>query len=292
MHCVYLADIAAIVAEHGQSILHRGKEIPSDAMTRYWVASRNRFELWHQAMARYRRAEESGQSDQVRHWWSEHLVMMEEILVSQMLTRVVATLGDHLDAAHANDELSPITHTVHLSHMDASNRVHRLMLQGRGASVPEVVKLNRLRTGVERWTDSLLGQMSRLTPEKIIYAIDFERAKTYAEESRDCGNGESRRTVSWLMNASMRDMLTRRASDRSALPEANRAIASSVASMLRPDLFDSVGVLRSLWLNRLQIDHEITDRSEEEFLTAGSEQEEIAKGLESSKDSVFQRWYT
>ena len=290
MHCVYLADIAAIVSEHGQSILHRGKLVPPEAMTRYWVASRSRFELWHQAMAGYRVAEATGATDKLKSWWAQHLVILEEVLVSQMLTRVVAALGRGLDAEHATDEFSPITHTIYLSHLDATNRVQQLMLQGRGISVPEVVKLNRLRQGVERWTDSLLGQMSRLSPESVAYAVDQERAMTYAEENRNYGNGETRRTVSWLMNASMRDMLSRRTSARPALPQANRAVASSVALMLRPDLFDSVGVLRSLWLNRLQMDHELTDCTAHVSSPKRNSLENTDNA--SSKDSVFQRWYT
>ena len=96
MHCVYLTDIAAILSEHGPSILSRGEAVPPDAVTRYWVASRNRFELWHQAMSRYRIAEASGEYQLLRAWWGDYFGVLEEVLVSQMLTRVIASIAAEL----------------------------------------------------------------------------------------------------------------------------------------------------------------------------------------------------
>ncbi len=292
MHCVYLADIAAVLSEHGPSIIYRNEPVPAAAMTHYWVTSRKRFDLWHQAMARYRMAESTGDHQRLRAWWGDHFVVLEEVLVSQILTRVISAIAAELDEKHSDDELAPVTHAIFLSHMEATNRVQQLMLRGRGISVPEAVKLNRLRRGVERWTDSLLGRMYIQAPNEIRYAIDPVRAQTYAKESRDYGDGKTRRTVAWLMNASMRDMLHRRTSDRPALPQANRAVASSVVQLLRPDLFDNIGVLRSLRLNRVDLDHRQADRSPIEPKNSATDTIASTDHHLGSNDCVFQRWYS
>ena len=192
----------------------------------------------------------------LRRWWREHIVVLEEVLVSEMLTRVVAAMGDALDVNSEAEEVAPITRAIHLSHLEATNRVQQLMLRGRGSSVQDAVRLNRLRTGVERWTDALLGRMSADDPDRIRYAYHPARAKTHADEMRSYGYGPSRETAWWLLNAAMRDMLSRRMSPEPALPVANKNVAESVIMMLQDDLFDGVGTLKSLKLHRIKMDHE------------------------------------
>jgi hypothetical protein len=50
----------------------------------------------------------------------------------------------------------------------------------------------------------------------------------------------------------MHDTLSRRTSQPTALPEANRAVAQSVLQLLPPNLFDGLGTLKSIWLHRLE----------------------------------------
>lgn len=291
MHCVLTADLAATVSYHGPAILYRREAVPPQAMTQYWASSRNRFELWHQTMARYRHAEQSGDYNSLRRWWRDHVVVMEEVLVTEMLTRVIAAMAAGMEKTSETDEMSPVTHAIHLTHLEARNRVQQIMLFGRGNSVQDAVRLNRLRQGVERWTDALIGRMSARTPETLQYAIDSQRAASHAEEMRTYGYGPSRETSAYLLNAAMHDMLRRRTSDQAALPEANRAVAKSVMLMLRPDLFDSVGTLKSLWLHRLEIDSDRTDRVLDELGSANIDDADTANGIDILHEPYFERWY-
>jgi len=261
MHCITLAELAAVISQHAPAIVYRRANIPSVAMVQYWACSRKRFELWHHTMARYTNAERDGDAQGLRRWWSQHIVVLEEVIVSEMLTRVVATLGSALDAVSGTDEVGPITHAIHLSHLEASNRVQSLMLRGRGSRVQDAVRLNRLRTGVERWTDALVGRMCVQSTDWISYGFDQDRAATHARELRGYGYGPSRDAAAWLMNAAMRDMLSRRTSPRAALPEANQKVAESVMMMMQQDLFDGVGALKSLWMQRIACDYQWSDVS-------------------------------
>lgn len=291
MHCVLTADLAATISQHGPAMLYRRETVPAEAMTHYWAATRNRFELWHQSMTRYRNAEQSGDMSSLRRWWSDHVTVMEEVLVSEMLTRVIATLADGLERDTEEKEISPVAHAVHMTHLEARNRVQQIMLFGRGNSVQDAVRLNRLRQGVERWTDALIGRMAIMEQGSIRYAIDSKRAADYAEETRAYGLGPARDTAIWLMNAAMHDMLRRRTSPEAALPEANRAVGKSLMLMLRPDLFDSVGLLKSIWQHRLEVGADRTDRVLSELRAANIHRAETAKGMEMLSEPYFQRWY-
>ncbi len=258
MHCVHLADLAAVLSQHGPAILYRHESVPAAAVARYWTSSRGRFELWHRAIGRYQRAEQLGDWVQMRAWWRDNTGVLEEILLSDMLTRVVAALATGLDRGRDEDEISPIAHAVYLTHLETRNRVQHLMLFGRAGSVQNAVRLNRLRKGVERWTDALLGRLWAHMPEEICYAIDPDRARACAEDARSQIGCDTRETADWLLGAAMHDMLSRRCSSTASLPQANRSVGDSVMLMLRPDLFDSVGTLKSLWLHRLRFDADRT----------------------------------
>ena len=291
MHCVLTADLAAIMSQHGPAILHGSDRVPAEAVSQYWSASRNRLELWHQAMARYRSAEDSGNTLRLRTWWKEHAGVMEEVLVTEMLTRVVAAIAAGLDTVQHVDEISPVTHAVFLSHLEARNRVQQIMLFGRGNSVTDAVRLNRLRAVVERWTDTMIGRVSIELPELTKYGINVDRAKQYASEAREYSVGVAARTTTWLMNAAMNDTLRRRTSKHTSLPGANHAVASSVVMMLRPDLFDSVGALKSLWLHRLSSTTGQANRVLDELQHQDIDQAVTADGLEMTGGDFFSRWY-
>lgn len=267
MHCVTIADLAATLSQYGPSLLDLRPNVPSEVILRYWTASRSRHELWHRAMGRYRDAQATGNYRLIRDWWGEHSLVLEEIIVSELLTRVVAAIGaesaapgdstdqggptDHV-ASESHESLAAVTHGVFVAQLEASNRVGRIILDGKGAQVAELVRLNRLRYGVERWTDWLIGRVSVNLTRGYDYCIDAERAKTFCDEIEETAVSTPDDTTTWLMNAAMRDMLVRRTSAEAALPQANHHVASSVLALFRPELFDAEGFPKSMWLRRLQ----------------------------------------
>ncbi|MGB7346116.1 MAG: hypothetical protein WBD20_18000 [Pirellulaceae bacterium] len=188
----------------------------------------------------------------MRSWWEHNLSMLEEVIVSEMLSRVVAATTGLVEAANGRDEVSAVTHNVYLTHLEVSNRVHQLIVRGEGHSVHHAVRLNRLRQAVQRWTDALLGRMAFEPSENLAFAFEYDRAKTFCEESRVCGLSPQRSMTCWLMHASMRETLCRRTSGDTAFPQSNQDVADAVISMLQPELFDDLGTLKSGWTHRLQ----------------------------------------
>ena len=257
MHCVSLADLAATLSQNGPSLLTIRPCVSSSAVLRYWTASRSRYELWHRVMARYRDAKNNGNYRELGNWWIEHRVVLEEILVSELLARVVAAIGAEAAADDAksddkHDSLAAVTHGVYLSQIEASNRVAQIILESAGARVEDTVRLNRLRYGVERWTDWLIGRVSVDRDRSFEYSIDAERSKAFCDEIHESAASAHRDTATWLMNSAMREMLVRRTSESCAFPQANHEVATSALALVRPELFDDYGVPKSVWLHRLQ----------------------------------------
>lgn len=284
MHCIELARIAAIIAAQGPPLASSGVAIPPEAAVQYWSASRQRFELWHRGLGRLTEVLKADRSLAAREWWHEHLGMLEEILISETLTRVLAAIGGVLDRAHSVGEIEPITQSVFLTHLQVRNHVLRLLLFGRGGSVEQSLRLNRLRRCVELWTDRLLGCLVLAHPEARRYTHDVARADAFAAllapqpPQADAALRSGLPTALCLSLAAMCD-------SRESLPHANRELGQAALACLPPDLFDAHGLLKSRWLQRLQ-----ANRSPECRPGSGGEHPLLRKPSPCSPVSALSRW--
>lgn len=291
MHVVQLAELAAVLAHHGPALLYRHAAIPPEAINGYWTASRLRMDLWNQTLARFNRAKSSGNHYRMRCWWQDHIGVLEEILTSELLTRVVVAIADGSDRAGGRDDFSPIAQAIHLSHLEACNRVQSAILDRRGCSVQDAVRLNQLRCMIERWIDVLVGHLSGADPELVRYGIDEKRVRSHASDASDMVASPGRETLSWLTRASMIDGLRRKVSRTPSLPQANREVANSAMMILRPDLFDSVGTLKSLWMHRIERDSDRTDQMIEDYLRLDVDQSPTAAAYDVIHAAALAQWF-
>lgn len=324
MHCTTLADLAAIIAQQGPSIVVRSDSIPASRLTNYWVAFRSRLDLWHQAMSRNRVAHEKGDWVGLQYWWNDHIGVLEEILVTDMLTRVVAGLSAAVDAEttrrvevasgdsstdEAATDRAAITHAIHVNHLEARNRVQLLMVNNRGCRVADAVRLNQLRRLTERWTDTWLGRLSIRQPDVVRYAFDPQRvtecAIDFRETDHECaepGTHKHSRLSDGLMQACMQSAISRQTDSRPSLPAANAAIAHAVLGLMPVGLFDDWGVPKSLTRCRSEQDHRWSDQSPDRLhetifpaqeAISPSTRDANAEADEPSKDMTngFHRWY-
>lgn len=314
MHCIQLAELAAKLADWGPSLIYRKNSLRSEAVVDYWVASKTRLDLWHHAISKNRKAARGGDWVRLHQWWELHLPLMEEILVSDVLARVVAAIADaserygsdpdspHGDTVHNTksgvaaisedgNDISPIAHAVHLNHLEIRNRVQQLMLNNRGCRVSDAVRLNRLRKAIESWTDAWLGRMAAIDPDSAAYGFVQHRVRSHADDAQTCRSDRASAPLTTLMMASMRSSLRRCSRPQPALPESNRRIAESVLAMLSPALFDDVGFVKSISHHRVEVDHLTGDRRPaEKKRSEPMDPPKTTEAPDACRDA-FERWY-
>lgn len=291
MHAAQLVDLASILAFHGPALLFRRELVSEEAMQSFWVSSRARFDEWHRRLGNYKHLEDSHSKSGLEQWWQANEPLLDEILLSEPLTRIYAAIGVELDNNRDTDEISPITQSVYLTHTEARNRVLQIILTSRVIPLHSAVRINSLRTISERWCDALLGHLRTETTSLVeAYGYDGARVRAFADDASQIPRGTARATAGWLLSAAMRDSLLRRSEARSACPLENRAVGDSVLICLRPDLFDSVGLLKSLWLHRLERGAEQTDRVLDQLACSDLSSGDILGGYEAIRDSTFGRW--
>jgi len=176
---------------------------------------------------------------------------IEEILLTEILTRIWSfTLFQH-DRRSGSDECDPIARSVMMGHLEARHRALTLLLHGPGVGTVAAVELNQLRLKVERWMDLLVGCIADDDDGLVQFSIDPERAREFAADLR----GQSQRPLArhaWQLTiASLKVAFRDCRNQPTGNEDLNLRIAQSITACFPPDLFDATGALRSLWTIRL-----------------------------------------
>jgi hypothetical protein len=258
MHCRDLVELAALVAVHGGALIRRGR-ISESALEQYWSSSKARFEGWARELRDYQTEHAAtlpvGDAAMLLAWRATRPVL-EEILASEVLTRVWTAVACAYDRHRHSTEATSIVRSVYAAHLEARNQALSLLVHGCGFSTLEAVEMNRLRRRSERWCDMLLGYI--VADERVDeFAFEPERTREFAADLRE----ELNRPLSpfgWqLVLSSLRGAFQQAMSEPSPSAALNQQIAASILSCFHGELFDSTGLLQSLWMER--IDHIAND---------------------------------
>jgi hypothetical protein len=162
MHAIEIADLASTFvggtpAQYALRLRPAGSA-PQD----FWLTTRYRHEHWMQQLALHRDAiHRPGLSRRLRNW-TAIFPMLQEILLSEPLARVLAYHAAVLELFGLDREFSPLATSALATHIEARNRCLHLIVFGQGLPVEDAVRLNRLRRSLERYTDELLACLPAL----------------------------------------------------------------------------------------------------------------------------------
>jgi hypothetical protein len=285
MHARELIELAAIVSAHGPVLIESGRRIPAAGIEQYWMASKVRLDRWAWCLRTFAdRASRDAQRRKAQ--WPAVCCALEEIFTGEVLTRVWSAVLCAHDRRHGVDELEPVARSVRLGHMEARHRALTLMVRGSEIDAEAAMKLNRIRRRAECWTDVLIGHLVA-THDVSEFAIDPKRAREFAHDLSNCSSRKGGRHTWPVLVASLRTAFQSGLSPDSTNHDLNGRIATAVISCFPQELFDSTGLLHSLWMLRLTNIAEDTQGMIEELLAV--EPHAAAKPAVSS-DVPAERW--
>lgn len=217
----------------------------------YWLASRNRLDAWAVDLKRLETYAanhwDCGQFEVEPKVWEATAALNEEIMVSEILTRIWTVVGSALDERSQTNESGPFLRSVYHSHLEARHRVMRLIFEKMTPSVTQARRADRVRGHAERWTDILLGFLDSSCPIDE-FAFESDRVADFGVSL--CSHHAPAMAQSLIM-LSLRSTFEVGFVDRCPNPEMNERIACSVLGCFGPDVFDSIGLFKSLWQSRL-----------------------------------------
>lgn len=246
-----LVELAALAAYHGNAFLNSVSAISRAGIETYWLASRNRMDAWSTEMKRLEsvtaeRAKQ-GKFEVDDALWMSLAALNEEIMISEVLTRVWTTLGCQFDRGSETHEAEPFVRSVFTGHLEARHRLMRLAFEKMNLSAVQARRADRVRRHAERWTDVLLGYLAS-TCETDEFAFEPDRVADFATSL--CGHHAPGLAQSLLM-VSLKSTFEDGFLDRCPNPGYNREIAAAVLACYGPDVFDSIGLFKTIWQTRL-----------------------------------------
>lgn len=256
MRASQLAELGSWIALHADHFIYCEYHQPSLTATNYWTASKARLQRWDAALKRFE--QDFANCERVHDPWPALEMVVQEILISELLTRVwSATVIIH-DWYHQQDAMYGPTHSVHVAHLEAKTRAIRILLQARPRNEFVFDRLNRLRRRVERWTDMFLGQLPNA--EKVsIFGFDRNRVFDFNREQDNEFLSEIaiRQRV---LAASFSIDVVRDQTPCCVNPDLNRELAAGILDFFTADRFDSNSMpksIRWIWLEKAQIDTQL-----------------------------------
>ncbi len=244
MHSRELLDFAVTLADRLAVISSTSRRLSETYLQRYWVASRGLMDLWgrslRQCTDQFERTDDTAPVLWAR-WWP----LLEEVLVSEAVTRVWAAVLEASDERHGLQEYGPIGRGIFRGHLDARQRVLNLLLRGRQRGVLPAARLNRVRVNVERWTDLLLS-FAGDTAGTRFYCFDCQRLGNFR-----CGGFESNGSGGALVRAAIEVGMRDSTRVWPNHVEQHRRAQEAILGAWGPELFRQSGPMLSNWQARL-----------------------------------------
>jgi hypothetical protein len=264
MHVRETAELAAWVAVHSPLFVQGAGRVPQPACEQYWSASKCRLDRWRRLLVQLTAA--AGQPEQPATLsWPRVRPVLEEILASELLTRIWTAAAVAYDAARRDQDLEPIARNIHGGHLDVRWRLLGLLAEGRALGASEIESLDLLRRRVERWGDMLLAHLADLVPIEE-FAFDPERAHDFAADLDQQAAHDERDLTTRLMFSSLRASFSIGLADRTPNCDLSRKIGAAILACFREEWTAGAGLPPALWLERITRTASDTESMIEELL--------------------------
>lgn len=252
MHVAQLVDLAGVVTAHAPAIIGGRTPPPTTPLREYWRAATVRLQRWHTQLRQstHPPPPTHGDVSSVQAAWVRTRLAIQEILISEILTRVWAAVVVAWQRRHSPGDATPIVRGVMLAHGDARTRALRLLVHAHGVRLHDAVAINRLWRRCQRWTDLLVGHLATRYPV-IEFAVDLQRARDFAHDLRE-RTAAAAPTSDRLLWVSLTGAFGDTLSWECPQADLHAAIAESITACFPEDLFDGAGAPQTAWMRRLQ----------------------------------------
>jgi hypothetical protein len=232
MHVRDLVELGARIAVGTSHAPANGQDFSVRSIQTYWSASKCRCDRWTRAIRRQGELILLGKVTS-REAWPRFLPLFQEILASELLTRIAAAAAAAHDSREKVAELEPVARSVFTAHLETRGKVLQLLLTGERQGVPEAKRLNDLRRRIERWTDMLLARFAGIAKVDD-FTFEPNRMQDFADDLVTSGLAKEQQLAGQLVLSSLRGSLLSQLVAPSPNADLNERIGSSLRILFAP----------------------------------------------------------
>jgi len=229
MHVRDLVELAARIAVSSSAESQPVHDPKGRSIQTYWSAARCRADRWTRAIRRQGEMILRGEITS-REAWTRFEPLFQEILASELVSRIAAAAACASDARRQEVERAPVARSVFASHLDVRAKVLQLLLTGERHGVAAAKNLNDFRRRVERWTDLLLAHMASVT-DVHEFAFEPNRSADFADDLNSGESFEKQHLAQELLFASFRGSLLSHLTAASPNADLNETIGRSLTAL-------------------------------------------------------------
>ncbi len=245
-----IVEIAALVSAYSQHVVMGDAPLPPGALEKFWDRSQRRLKLWLSGLTHYQRQFPTvSPDDHHQALWRDLVPVLEEIFVSEVLTRVWGAILTAMDQERGTHKTEPIARNVLIGHLDARKRALQILVSDPVLTLEHLHPIDTVRRRVERWTDLLLGHLvERYNVDD--FAFDPHRAREFGAQQL-LQSQESSRDQAWILTLiGLRTAF----SDKPVGPPnevIQEEIIASILACFPPTAFQSEGPFRPIIAARI-----------------------------------------
>ncbi len=244
-------EIAALISAFSPHIVEGTEPLPAGTLEKFWDRSQRRTKLWLMAVTRYQRQYASVAPDEHLQMWRDLEPILEEIFVSEVLTRVWCAALTARDQAQGTRTHEPIARNVLLGHLDARRRALQLLVTDTTLGIEHLTNIDRIRRRVERWTDLMLGHLVE-TYQVDDFAFDPVRAREFGAQQLLQSSERPRDQVWVLLLVGLRMAFP----ENPATPPhelLQEEIVASILACFPPTAFQAAGAFKPILEGRIPV---------------------------------------
>ncbi len=254
-----IAETAAFASARSMLLIESSTPVSDEHLHNYWKCCRGRLIDWLRNIDDLSsQAADRNNGDHLDLWQSA-VPILNEIFVSEILTRVWAATLTAMDMTRGSKQASPIAGHTLAGHNEARNRALTLMVKGMDVPLGSLSQVDRLRRKAERWSDLLCGHLI-LNFQLEEFAFEPDRAVEFGQsQMREILRAADEPVWEFVLTGIR---LAFKAMPDEALPSDawNRGIIRNVLGSFPPDCFDDFGQFKGLRRSRIERSSERSDR--------------------------------
>lgn len=175
-----MAETAAFASARSMLLIQSSSQVPDEHLHNYWKCCRGRLVDWLKSIDTL--SSQAADRDDGNHLelWQSAVPILNEIFVTDIMTRVWAATLTAVDMNRGVESASPIARHTLNGHDEARNRAMSLMVNGLQVPLGRLSQVDRIRRKSERWADLLIGHLV-LNFQLDEFAFEVDRAVEFGQ---------------------------------------------------------------------------------------------------------------